>query len=101
MILDGINFVRSDKVHKKYKATIPAKLWSKHRSATTVDRVVHFGDTRYQHYKDRIGLFAKLDHNDAKRRKNYRTRHGAIMAKGGLAIEVKFSPAYFSYYYLW
>ena len=35
---------------------------------------VHFGDIRYQHFKDKTGIHKNLDHNDPKRRKNYLTR---------------------------
>ena len=38
-------------------------------------RLIHFGDTRYQHFKDRIGHYSHLDHNDKKRRENYYKRH--------------------------
>ena len=65
-------------------------------------RRVSFGDRRYQHYKDRIGLWKALDHNDRKRRANYRKRHAAIRTNDGRrAIDIKYSPAWFSYRYLW
>ena len=32
---------------------------------------VHFGDIRYQHFKDKTGIWKSLDHTDPKRRKNY------------------------------
>lgn len=34
-----------------------------------------FGDKRYQHYKDRLGYYAELDHLDDERRKRYIARH--------------------------
>ena len=37
--------------------------------------VTSFGDSRYEHYYDKIGLYAHLDHNDLERRRNYRSRH--------------------------
>ena len=38
---------------------------------------IHFGDTRYQQYKDStpLKLYAYLDHNDKKRRASYKKRH--------------------------
>ena len=39
-------------------------------------KTIHFGDSRYQHYKDKTGIWSKLDHNDKVRRKNYHMRHG-------------------------
>ena len=32
--------------------------------------VIHFGDNRYQQYKDKIGIYSHLDHNDKERRKD-------------------------------
>lgn len=34
-----------------------------------------FGDRRFQHFRDRIGYYKKLDHKDPQRRRNYRARH--------------------------
>lgn len=75
-----------------------------HKYTAVLDsgKKVKFGDKRYEHFKDKIGFFSDLDHNDKKRRKNYRARHGAIKLKDGtLAVNKKYSPAWFSYNYLW
>ena len=42
---------------------------------------IHFGDKRYQHYYDRIGLYSHLNHNDKKRRQAYFSRHSGISQK--------------------
>lgn len=55
--------------------------------------IVSFGDKRYQQYKDKIGLYSHLDHNDIKRRYYYYKRFG-IDAEEGTA-------KYFSHMYLW
>jgi len=70
---------------------------------TVVDgKKVHFGDSRYQQFKDRTGIWKDLDHGDKKRRENYRNRHGKIKKKdGSLAIDDPSSPAYHSYRILW
>lgn len=39
------------------------------------DYITSFGDNRFQHYKDRIGYYATLDHKDKSRRALYRMRH--------------------------
>ena len=71
-------------------------------TAIIKDKKVNFGDKRYEHYHDKIGLYSHLDHNDKKRRANYRKRHSAILTKDGKkAISIKYSPAWFSYRYLW
>jgi len=58
-------------------------------------RVVHFGDNRYQQYRDSTGLnvYTHLNHGDPERRKRYYARHGK-KAK-------KFSAKWFSHIYLW
>jgi hypothetical protein len=69
---------------------------------------VKFGARGYQHFKDwvpkRLGgkKWSHKDHGDKDRRKNYRARHKGMLTKSGKkAIAVKYSPAWFSYYYLW
>tara|TARA_R110000803_G_scaffold149584_1_gene214999 strand:- start:231 stop:488 length:258 start_codon:yes stop_codon:yes gene_type:complete len=39
-------------------------------------KLIHFGDNRYGQYKDKIGHYSNLDHNDKQRKKNYHSRHG-------------------------
>jgi hypothetical protein len=39
-------------------------------------RLIHFGDARYQQYRDKIGHYSHLDHNDTKRREQWYARHG-------------------------
>ena len=59
------------------------------------DKTVHFGDNRYNHFKDKtnLKLYSHLDHNDEKRKKSYYARHGK---------EAKLHSAkYFSSKYLW
>ena len=69
---------------------------------------VSFGDRRYEQYRDSVpkrlggGLYSHLDHNDAKRRENYRRRHAGVQKSSGRrAIDEQYSPAWFSYHYLW
>ena len=79
----------SDRPHKKYMAFVK-------NLETQKVRKVHFGDTRYQHYKDqtRIKAFTHLDHLDKDRRKRFKQRFAKI-------IKRKYSAAYFSDKYLW
>ena len=58
-------------------------------------KLIHFGDIRYQHYKDQIGLYSYLDHNDKKRRNLYRIRHKNDH------IEDPSYPGFWSYNFLW
>jgi hypothetical protein len=71
-------------------------------------RRVHFGHAGYEQYKDSVprrlggGLWSHRDHGDKERRARYRARAGASRCKNGQrCIDVKFSPAWFSYYFLW
>ena len=86
--------------NKKYTAIIPLPGGKTKR--------VSFGDRRYEHYKDSVprsmggGKWSKKNHLDAQRRKAYQTRHGALRCKDGQkCISKKYTPAWFSYYYLW
>lgn len=38
-------------------------------------RRVNFGDKRYEHYHDKMGYYANLDHWDKERRRAYKMRH--------------------------
>jgi hypothetical protein len=51
-----------------------------------------FGQLPYQHFKDRIGYYNNLDHNNDKRRKNYLSRFGDYK---------RFSAEHFSTKLLW
>lgn len=65
---------------------------------------VSFGDRRYAQYMDRspLGLYSHMNHLDDKRRRIYRRRHSKITNRDGVpAYMEKFSPAWFSWHYLW
>lgn len=91
----GIKFMRGPG-NKKYTAIMPdgAK--------------VHFGDTRYEQFEDRVPralggkLWSNKNHLDLERRDLYRRRHANIKNKDGKrSIDVLYSPAWFSYHFLW
>jgi hypothetical protein len=58
--------------------------------------VLSFGDTRYQHYYDKLHEYHYLNHHDEYRRKNYRTRSEGIGHLGD-----PYSSNYWSYHLLW
>jgi hypothetical protein len=69
---------------------------------------VNFGNRNYQQYKDSVpkskggGLWSHKDHKDIKRLDSYHKRHSKVLNKDGKpAYKVKYTPAWFSYYYLW
>jgi len=44
-------------------------------------KLIHFGDRRYKQFKDKLGHYSKLDHNDEKRKEAYYARHGEAKSK--------------------
>jgi hypothetical protein len=82
-------YEKSDKKNKKLMTVVNNK-------------TVHFGDIRYQHFKDKTGIWSKLDHGDQKRRKNYLNRAGGIRNKAGkLTSQDPSSPNYHAIRILW
>ena len=61
----------------------------------TKSGVIHFGDKRYEQFKDKIGIYKHLDNNDPKRKKAYYDRHGDKNTKD------KESAKYWSHKILW
>lgn len=86
-----MNFSISKRKHKKYSVITPS------------GKVVHFGDKRYGHFKDKaLGVYKALDHGDTTRRRSYRRRARGIKNRQGKAVfQDKESPAYYSYNFLW
>lgn len=93
--LRGVTFVEGPHRYK-YTAILPD------------GKRVNFGNRDYQHYKDSVpvakggGLWSHKDHRDKARRESYRKRHGGVVRGDGTrAIDKKWSPAWFSFYFLW
>ena len=98
--ISKLEFIKDDT--KKYKVVIPAEIWNKYREDHILDhKTVKFGAIDYQHYKDLIGEWSNLDHLDKKRREDYRARHSKILKDGEPSYLIPFTPAFFSYYFLW
>lgn len=95
MALRGVRFVVPKTGNKKYTAILPS------------GKRVSFGDRRYQHYKDSVpkrlggGKWSRLDHMDTDRRNRYRKRHSKVMSGNKVAKNIKYTPAWFSWHYLW
>jgi len=86
-----IGFRKSTRKGKKYDGILEHK-------KTKLKKYIPFGAVGYQQYKDSTGLklYTDMDHLDDTRRKSYRARHAANGYE-----KVKYSPAYFSFNYLW
>tara|TARA_Y100000385_G_C12963887_1_gene580958 strand:- start:635 stop:874 length:240 start_codon:yes stop_codon:yes gene_type:complete len=78
----------------KYQIFVSNNLNKKYYALLENGKKVHFGDNRYQQYKDKttIKKYKHLDHNDEKRKKAYYARHGEA---------TPYSAKYFSHKYLW
>lgn len=61
----------------KYKGypIFVSNLKNKKYYALVNNRKVHFGDSRYQHYTDKMGYWEHLNHYDKERRRRYKIRH--------------------------
>jgi hypothetical protein len=87
---------------KKYTAYIK-------NNKTKKVRKLHFGDRRYQQYKDRtkLKLYEKQNHNTRKRMRNYYSRHsGTTNRSNAISNEINKSNGYYtpkilSHKYLW
>ena len=87
-----MKFEKSTRKNKKYMVVSPS------------GKKIHFGDTRYSHYRDStpLKLYSHLDHNDKERRKNYLKRAKGIKNKSGdLTYKDKESANYYAVKYLW
>ena len=44
-------------------------------------KLIHFGDKRYGQFKDKLGHYSALDHNERSKKKAYYDRHGKATSK--------------------
>lgn len=96
----GTRFVKPTSGTKKYTAIVPVGKRS---------RRVSFGHRDYEHYKDAVPAslggqkWTHKNHRNPSRRANYRKRHGSMRCKRSSqrCVDVKYSPAWFSYHFLW
>ncbi len=81
-------------LYKPFKSKAKNKKYSVYvKGPTGKPRLIHFGDNRYEHFKDKIGEWSHLDHGDPQRKKNYYSRHGKATSKD--------TPKYWSHKILW
>jgi hypothetical protein len=74
----------------------------KYSTISPKGKTIHFGDTRYEHYFDKIGHYSDMNHLNEVRRNNYLKRAMNIKNKDG---EYTWNNAeyanYYSVHYLW
>jgi hypothetical protein len=94
MYVDLYKPFKSTRKHKKYDIYV--------LDNNNKKKKISFGDTKYQHYFDKLGKYSHLNHNDKKRRESYRRRaRGIKNYSGQLTFKLKHSPNYYAYKYLW
>ncbi len=85
--------MESKQLYKPFKSKAKNKKYSVYVKKDGKTRLIHFGDSRYGQFKDKIGEYKNLDHGDKKRRDKYYARHGKTDDKN--------SAKYWSHKILW
>ena len=81
------------KLYQPFKSKAKNKKYSVYVLRQGKKKLIHFGDSRHKQYRDKLGHYKHLDHNDKKRRELYYKRHGPATSKN--------TAKYFSHKYLW
>tara|TARA_R110002050_G_scaffold124812_1_gene244143 strand:- start:891 stop:1145 length:255 start_codon:yes stop_codon:yes gene_type:complete len=69
-------------LYKPFKSKAKNKKYSVYvKDSKGNKKLIHFGDSRYGQFKDKLGEYSNLDHGDPKRRKAYYDRHGKATSK--------------------
>ena len=92
------------KMYEPFVSTAKNKKYSVYVFKDGVKRLIHFGDSRYEHFKDttKLKAWSKLDHGDMERRRLYLARALNIKNKDGIeTYKLLHSPNYWSVKYLW
>ena len=88
-------------LYKPFPSTAKHKKYSVYVKKGDSTKLIHFGDTRYGQFKDKLGHYSHLDHGDPQRRANYLARAKAIRGKDGtLTHKDKNSANYYSVNFL-
>ena len=91
-------------LYKIFKSKNKNKKYSVYVMKNGKKTLIHFGDKRYQQFRDTtpLRLYKKLDHNDNVRRRRYLQRSRKITnKKGELTHKDKNSSNYYSIKFLW
>jgi hypothetical protein len=89
-------------LYKPFKSNAKNKKYSVYVKENNKPKLIHFGDKRYEHFKDKIGEYKTLDHGDKERRDNYLKRAKGIKDKQGkLTYKDKNSANYWAVNFLW
>ena len=97
-----VDFYPSNLKNKKYTVIVEDK-------KTKRTRTIQFGARSYEQYKDSspIKKYSRKDHGDAKRRRNYFSRHSGVTTKREAMIKElkksngRYNAKILSHKYLW
>ena len=79
-----MNKIEKEKIlYKPFKSPLKGKKYAVYVKRDDKKVLIHFGDSSMQHFKDKLGEWSNLDHNDKARRKNFLTRTAGIKNKKG------------------
>jgi|TARA_R110000787_G_scaffold284776_1_gene398963 hypothetical protein len=81
------------KLYKPFKSSAKNKKYSVYVMKNNKKKLIHFGDSRYGQFKDKLGEYSNLDSLDKQKKKNYYARHGQTNDKN--------SAKYWSHKILW
>ncbi len=81
------------KIYKPFKSSAKNKKYSVYVMKNNKKKLIHFGDSRYGQFKDKLGEYSNLDSLDKQKKKNYYARHGQTNDKN--------SAKYWSHKILW
>ena len=89
-------------LYKPFKSKSKNKKYSVYVIKDDKIKLIHFGDTRYQHFFDKIGGYPELNHLEPKRKNLYLKRAKGIKDKqGNYTYKDITSPNYWSLNFLW
>tara|TARA_R110000803_G_scaffold12929_3_gene36594 strand:+ start:608 stop:922 length:315 start_codon:yes stop_codon:yes gene_type:complete len=89
-------------LYKPFVSSAKNKKYSVYVMKDNKKRLIHFGDSNMEQYKDKLGEYSKLNHLDPKRRKSYLARAKGIRnKKGELTWKDKNTSNFYSIKYLW
>lgn len=94
--------MESKKLYRPFKSSLSNKKYSVYVIKDGKRTLIHFGNTDYQQFKDKLGEYSNLDHNDKVRQKSYLARAKGIKNKQGeLTWRDKNSANYYAVRFLW
>lgn len=75
--------METKKLYKPFVSKVKNKKYSVYVKSDNKNgmKLIHFGDNRYEQFKDKLGHYKRLDHHDPKRKKAYYARHGKAIGK--------------------